>query len=266
LVRGAYDEIQAEFTEELKELKAKEKQLLKKIDSTKSIAEKTTLRTELAENDLALITFYKRRNESLQNKAREIVGQNWNAAYLDVAAGKIFTYSTDSNETLKKLKLNRNTGNGIWVNFGFGIGKRILVSGLVRQSFYEEELTFSLLDTLSGDSTISKAIAANKLLSYGINIRYGGPIFNFFAEFVTETKTLKTAVDALNDVFTVPDGSQLVAGSVKWDKVNPYTINFGGDWRISRNVVLNYGIRAILDKNFKTQTFLPIANISCMMR
>jgi hypothetical protein len=266
LLRGAYDEIQLQFAEELKQLKQTEKNLLKELQSTANPEQKAALRSQLAENDLALVTYYQRRNESLQNKARTFAADNWNAAFIDIAAGKIFTYSTDSNESLKSLKLNRNTASGVWLNAGFGIGRRLLLSGLVRSSFYEEELNFNLVDTSTSDTLSQKKVAANKLLSYGINLRYGGPIYNFFIEFLSEVKTLKTARQALDDVFKTPEGTAIVAGSVKWDEVPPYTINCGGDWRISRNVVLNYGVRAILDKNFKTKTFLPIVNISCMMR
>jgi len=36
--------------------------------------------------------------------------------------------------------------------------------------------------------------------------------------------------------------------------VHSYTINFGGDWRISRNVILNYGMRCVLNKNIKVNS------------
>jgi hypothetical protein len=71
---------------------------------------------------------------------------------------------------------------------------------------------------------------------------------------------------ALQSVFEAPDGKEIVVSSVKWETVNPYTINLGGDWRISRNVILNYGIRWVMDEKFKTISFTPIASISCMMR
>jgi len=141
-----------------------------------------------------------------------------------------------------------------------------LLSALVRSSFYEEELTFTVKDENTGDENMQQAIAANRLFTFGVNFRYGGPVFNFFAEFIREAKSLKTPLAALNDVLELPDGKTVITSTVKWDIVHPYTINFGGDWRISRNVILNYGMRCLLDKNFKTISFLPIANISCMMR
>jgi hypothetical protein len=266
LVQGAYDAIQKNFDDELLELKQKEKEILLALDSIVKPSELAAKREELRNNDAQLASFYSRRNDAIQNEAAQFAVNNWNAAYIDVAFGKVFSYSTDSAGSLRKLALNRNTGNALWLNFGFGVGKRGLISGLIRTSFYEEELTFTVRDDNSGEETSQTAIAANKLFTFGINFRYGGPVYNFFAEFIREAKSLKTPIQALNDVLTLPDGKTVVTSTVKWDVVNPYIINFGGDWRISRNVILNYGMRCVLDNNFKTVSFLPIANISCMMR
>lgn len=266
LVRDVYDSIQKLFDEELLQLRKNEKRLLESLDTLLMPAAVKTTRDSLRENDVLMTSFYNRRNTAIQEKAAGFIAENWNSAYIDIAFGKVYTYTTDSAGTLKKLSLNRNTGNGAWLNFGFGVGKRGLLSGLLRTSFYEEEINFSVKDKATGEEILQAAVAANNLFSLGINYRYGGPIYNFFAELIWEGKRSKTALGALESVFTAPAGKEIIAGSVKWDTVNPYTINVGGDWRISRNVILNYGIRWIMDKNFKTISFLPIASISCMMR
>jgi len=266
LVRGVYDDVQHAFDEELIQLKEKEKEILASLDTMLKPADIKTAREILRENDGRLASFYNRRNAAIQEKAAAFISDNWNSAFIDAAFGKVYTYKTDSAGTLKKLSLNRNTGNGAWVNFGFGIGKKSLVSGLLRTTFYEEEINFSIKNKATGEETNESAIAGNNLFSLGINYRYGGALYNFFAEIIWEGKKSKTPLAALQSVFEAPDGKEIVVNSVKWDTVNPYTINFGGDWRISRNVILNYGMRWVLDKNFKTMTFLPIANISCMMR
>lgn len=266
LLKGAYDEIQKTFDDERVELKNKERTILLALDTIVKPTDLAKKREELRTNDAQLTSFYSRRNSAIQSQASQYAGDNWNASYADVAYGNLYSYTTDSASSLGKLSLNRNTGNAFWFNFGLGVGKRALVSGLVRTTFYEEELAFTVKDDVSGDENRQTAIAANKLFTLGINFRYGGPVFNFFAEFIREAKSLKTPVQALNDVLDLPNGKTLVTSTVKWDVVHPYTINFGGDWRISRNVVLNYGMRCVLDNNFKTVSFLPIANISCMMR
>ena len=266
LIKGVYEDVQKAFDEELMELKAKEKELLSKLDTLVKPSELQRGREELRQNDVKLASFYSRRNTAIQEKAAGFISDNWNNAFVDAAFGKIYTYSTDSAGSLNKLSLNRNTGNGAWLNFGFGVGKRGLVSGLIRTIFYEEEITFSIKDKTSGEETIEKAIAGNNLFSFGLNFRYGGPVYNFFAEVIWEGKKSRTPLAALQAVFAAPEGKEVVVNSVKWDEVKPYTINIGGDWRISRNVILNYGIRCVMDKNFKTTSFIPIANISCLMR
>ena len=89
---------------------------------------------------------------------------------------------------------------------------------------------------------------------------------HFFAEFIHDRKALKTAGEALDDVFKVPAGSTLVPASVKWDIVHPTTISFGGDWRVRQNIILNYGMRCIYDKTGKLKTFTPVVTFSCLMR
>lgn len=266
LMKGLYDEVQKAFDEELVQLKTTEQELLKALDTLTKPSDLQKTRDALRQNDIQLASFYNRRNSAIQLKAAQVITDNWNAAFVDIAYGKIYTYGTDSAGSLKKLSLNRNTGNGAWINFGTGIGKRGLISGLVRTSFYEEEVSFSLKDNITGDETVATTVASNNLISLGINFRYGGPVYNFFAEFIYEGKKVKTPIDAVNESFTMPNGKSIITSTVKWDVVHPYTFNFGGDWRISRNVILNYGMRMLLDNNYKTISFTPIANISCMMR
>jgi hypothetical protein len=266
LAKGMYDNVLKQFDEELLLLKANEKSILKILDSVSRPDDLKKYKDGLKENDIKLNSFYNRRKEAIIEKSKEVIAENWNASFIDIAVGQINTYETDSAGSFKKLKLNRNTGKAAWLNYGIKLGKRAMLTGLVRSTFYEEELTFRLKNTVTGNETEEKAIANNRLFSFGFNIRYGGPVYNFFIEFAKESKTLKTPVDALNDAFKTPAGKSIITSTVKWDVVDPYNISFGGDWRIGRNLVLNYGLRMIMDKNFKTTSVIPIANISCMMR
>lgn len=266
LVKGAYDDIQQTFSAELATLKQTEKNLLLALDSLTKPTDLQATRALLRENDVQMATHYSRRNAAIQEKAKQFIADNWNAAFVDIAFGKIYTYGTDSAGSLKSLRINRNSGNGLWVNAGTGIGKRGLVSALIRTSFYEEQVNFLLKDNVSGEETEANTIAANKLITLGLNFRYGGPVYNFFAEIIYEGKSVTTPIAAVNKSFDAPAGTSIITSTVKWDIVHPYTVNFGGDWRIGRNLVLNYGMRWLMDKNYKTISFTPIANISCMMR
>jgi hypothetical protein len=199
-------------------------------------------------------------------RAKIIASENWNAPSLDIAFGRIYTYQTDENGTLLSLRLNRNTAWGVWMNGGTGIGKNVYISGMFRANIYEEQLNFQLQDQETFETTERQAIASNALYTIGANIRYGSPVYTFFAEFVYEWKGVKTAVDALGKVFTPLEGETLVPGTVKWDVVPPYSFSAGGDWRVSRNVILNYGVRCLLNNEFKLQTFTPVVSVACMMR
>jgi hypothetical protein len=266
LAKDLYVKIQASFEEELKILKLNEKLLLHTLDSVIKPDDIKKYKDELKENDIKLATFYSRRRDSIVEKSKEVIAENWNASFLDIAIGQIKTYDTDSAGSFKKLKLNRNTGKSFWLNYGLRLGKRAILTGLLRSTFYEEEVTFKLRTDSNGLETEARAIADNKLFSFGFNIRYGGPVYNFFVEFTSESKTFNTPIAALNEAFKAPNGKKVLTNTVKWDTVDPYNISVGGDWRIGRNLVLNYGLRIVLDKNLKTTSVLPIANISCMMR
>jgi hypothetical protein len=266
LVKGAYDDIQQNFAAELAALKENEKTILRALDSLSKPTDLAAARALLRENDAQIASHPGRRNAAIQEKAKGFIADNWNASFVDMAFGKIYTYGTDSSGSLKSLRINRNSGSGLWINAGTGLGKKGLISALIRSTFYEEEVNFLLKDEFSGDETAASTIASNNLLTLGLNVRYGGPVYNFFAEIIYEGKSKTTPIAAVNRSFNAPAGSSIITGSVKWDVVHPYTINFGGDWRISRNLVLNYGMRWLMDKNYKTISFTPIANVSCMMR
>jgi hypothetical protein len=113
---------------------------------------------------------------------------------------------------------------------------------------------------------VAKSIADNTLLTGGLNFRYGGALYNFFAEFLYERKGIKTPVEAVNESFSPAGNLEIIASSVKWTIVHPYTLSLGGDWRISKNVMINYGMRFLFTSNWKFETFTPVATISCMMR
>ncbi len=266
MAKDLYDDIGLRFTEEKKTLEAQLAELRQKLDTTSNIMEKPGIRNEIKSTEEQLITLNTRRNTEINNRAKIFIAEHWNAASLDVAVGRVYTYQSDSAGTLKKLRLNRNTGFGVWVNGGMPLGKKWMLSGLVRTTWYEEELNFLLRNQVTLEETEAAAVADNKIYSVGMNLRYGGPLYSFFVEFLYERKALKTPVEALRDVFTEPADIEVVESTVKWTTVHPNSLSIGGDWRISRNVIINYGMRWVLDAKGKTQAFIPVAGISCMMR
>lgn len=264
--RSLYEDIGIRYSEEEERLKLQLNELKSKLDTTVNIIDRAGLRGEIVATEDQLLGLNMQRGNEIKERAGIYIAENWNAASLDIAFGKVYTYQSDSAGSLKKLRIDRNTGWGIWLNGTLPLGKRMMISGLVRSTWYEEELSFVLRDQATLEESESIAIAENRLYSGGMNIRYGGSVYSFFAEFLFEKKALRVAADALDKVFTPPGGIEVVEPSVKWTAVHPNSLSIGGDWRISRNVIINYGMRWILDKNWKTQAFIPVAGISCMMR
>jgi hypothetical protein len=267
LAKELYAGIPEKYEAEKKELEKQLKELEHQLDTTQNILDKPAIRKSIQLAEEQLFSIGTRRNEEINARAKIFVQENWNASWLDVAFGKVNTYASDSAGSLVKLRLNRNTAWGFWLNGGMGIGKHMLASALIRTSVYEEQVDFLLRDVDTEEETPQQAVADNQLWSLGFNLRYGGSLYSFFAEFFYERKGLKSALEALNESFKVPSNNvEIIESSVQWTTVHPYTINFGGDWRVSRNLILNYGMRCLFDKNWKMQTFTPVVSISCMMR
>lgn len=153
--------------------------------------------------------------------------EKWNASYIDLAFGQAYDFdSRDS--SLLKFKNLRKVRNlwGLWINGSRGFGKNILLSGIAR---------------VTGD----KNILINEKyyqLDCGLNFRYGNYRYNFFTE-------IFSPVNFNQDVFK---GSKF--------------ISFGGDWRFSRNVILNYAMRASFDDAGKLENIVPVVSVSCIMR
>jgi hypothetical protein len=261
-----YEGIDEKFTSEKEELIKKITEINIKLDSSKNILERPSIKQELRQTEESLLGIETRRRQEINDRAKVFIAEYWNSSYVDMAFGKVNTYQTDSIGSLKSLKLNRNTGLSGWLNGGIGAGKRLFISSLIRGSWYEEELNFNLMNSTTQEITTEEAIASNTLLTLGLNIRYGGPVYNFFAEFFHERKGIKTASEALSRVFSTPQGMSLISSSVKWDIVHPYVLAIGGDWRISRSVAINYGLRATFDKKWTLNSLTPLVSIACMMR
>lgn len=241
-------------------------QLQLQLDTTTNVMAKPALRSQLVSLEEQLNTLHSRRNREMNERAAVFVKEHWNASSLDVAFGRVYSYQTDSTGSLKSLRLNRSTGYSGWLNGSAGLGKRWLLSGLFRSSWYEEELNFMVKNLATGEEEPRKAVASNTLLSMGANLRYGGALYTFFVEFLYEKKALKTPQKALEEVFTAADGFEVTGSTVKWDVVNPNTISFGGDWRIGRSVILNYGMRCVFDNRWKFTAFTPVVTLACLMR
>ena len=121
-----------------------------------------------------------------------------------------------------------NQGYGVWLNGGIKSGKHGFLSGIVKLSRYGEVDAFQA----------------------GLSLRYGNPKYNFYIESMYQRT--KELIDPEFDPFTFKETS--------------YRMSYGGDFRLSRGILLNFSLQTKFDQNMKFREFLPIANITCLMR
>ena len=266
MAKDMYEDIGIKYKTEKADLELQLKETKYKLDTTRNILEKPALRTQIRSIEDQLNSQNSKRMAEINERAKIFVNEYWNASSLDFAFGRMYTFKSDSTGSFGMKRNNRSTGWGAWVNGNIGIGNKFLLTGLARTFRYDEQVDFIIKDLANGTETSQKAIAKNSLYSMGLNLRYGGSIYTFFIEMLYEYKKLNAVDKALTRAYKTPDNVQIIGSSVKWEEVHPNTFTFGGDWRVSRSVIINYGMRCVFNSNWKFKTFTPVATISCMMR
>lgn len=171
----------------------------------------------------------------IQQIAQQYILDHWNAAHLDVAVGRIFSYE---NAALDSLNL-RAAGSAAWVNGSLPVGKRLMLNGTVKyMKQVAQDATSTRINTISG----------------GLGLRYGSPKFTFFIEAVFS----KFKSEGSNSIENMP--------VLNMAQLNNSSTSYGGDWRINRNVLLSYGVRLDHSTGYKVKNIIPVAGVSCMMR
>lgn len=171
--------------------------------------------------------------QQIQNVAKNRVQKYWNTSYVDVAFGKIYSYKNDS---LSNLKLH-GEGYAFWVNGCMGVGRKILLSGVVKYT------------AINAD--IEESQSMQGIFSMGVAFRYGSPRFNFFAETFYSSSNSEIVFDKASSALS---------------QITNFSASYGGDWRISRNVLLSYGVRTNYDNSLTFRNLIPVASVSCLMR
>jgi len=134
---------------------------------------------------------------------------------------------TFDRDLVDSLGIN-NQGYGLWINGGLKSGRNGYISGIVKLSRY-------------GETDVFQA---------GLSLRYGNPKYNFYLESMYERS--KETIDPEFDPFTF--------------KTTNLRLSYGGDFRLSRGILLNFSLQTKFDESFKFLDFLPIANLTCLMR
>ena len=266
MTKELYEDIGVKYKNEKEDLLLQLKELKAKLDTTTNILDKPALRIQIKATEDQLNGQNSRRMGEINERAKIFVNEYWNASSIDIAFGRMYTFKSDSTGTFGMKRNNRSTGWGTWINGNLGIGQKFLFTGLFRYFSYDEQLDFAVIDQATGTESPQKTIAKNSLFSTGINFRYGGSIYTFFIEMLYEYKKLSTAEEALNKFYQARENVKVIGSSLKWEEVHPNTLTFDGDWRISRSVIINYGMLCVFNSNWKFKQFTPVATISCMMR
>lgn len=201
-----------------------------------------------AKSDIAEIE--RSQSQRIADTREAYLEKHWNSAYLDLSFGRLLTYrqfDKTFNQTMTNpetgldttLVFTQNTlelkarGYGVWLSGGIPIGPNALLSSMVRYGKRASPITSEI----------------GEVFSAGANVRYGTRRYNFFVEGFFDRNT-----------------DPLPGNSGEGIERKLYMLTFGGDWRVSRNVLLSFGIRQIRD--FENGAFFiqPLANVNCLMR
>ncbi|MBL7827969.1 MAG: hypothetical protein JNJ57_15170 [Saprospiraceae bacterium] len=170
--------------------------------------------------------------ERIKDVAQTYVKSYWNAAHIDLAYGRVFSFN---NAALDSLSM-KGQASAVWLNGSAPLGKKAMLTGVVKY--------------LQQSSLVSDATGGD-IWSGGLGIRYGSPKFNFFTELV----------------FSKFDNPPTVgSNTLNLTQAEQISMAYGGDWRINHNILLSYGVRLDYAQGFRFKNIVPIAGVSCMMR
>ena len=217
--------------------------------------------------------------QRLLDRQEELKAKYWNATTVDVAAGRSFTFNRNFSDRIDSLKFSHRS-YVTWMNFGFGLGRKFLITTHIRNEILNVaipdsgkfvvttlELDPNGIDTLFFETHDSLFVKFNKItktiLSVGLNIRYGSPRYNFFIEgFYTKDRE-----PSFDDEKWADNAGYGSTGKSKSAVIKEqYIVAFGGEWKVSSNVSLDYGIRCIVNNKIVFKEILPIVSITCLMR
>ncbi|MFZ1704868.1 MAG: hypothetical protein WAT79_11020 [Saprospiraceae bacterium] len=237
------------------EVEIQEKILSRKVDSLISLRYNTTdpkvkedIEVQLEAIHLQKVGISQEAIMIYQNMVEQFMAENWNQTMLDFAFGSVYTYD---NASLDSLKIQK-AGFGLWINGCLKSGKHGLMTGMVRYSNIQNK--------------------SNML--YGLGYRYGNVKYNFFIEVAFEK--LNNYFDAQGDqpfnddeIFAAKYIEDVGNGWLDFkpnEALNQWTIAYGGDFKLSRNILLNFSLRTQFKKDFSLTRLLPVANIICLMK
>ncbi|MDF7816834.1 hypothetical protein P1X15_04470 [Runella sp. MFBS21] len=161
LLRGATER----YYEQRQELINVQQRLSDSLQRLPTTSEYLEIRMTVLQQAQALETqltmLEKLQKQTISTLANTYLKEHWNASFLDVAVGKSYNYQKDQ---LDSLNLQQD-GVAVWVNGCLGLGRKWLMTGMLR---------FTQVNIPHRPNT--------QELQGGLSIRYGSPKFNFFVE------------------------------------------------------------------------------------
>jgi hypothetical protein len=250
-----YNDYQSSYEIALNTQRAELDSMLRDRKKLEQSTERDSLDANILRKENELYQFRKTFRDQLKQRQDEYRAKYWNASYVDIAWGRAFSFNPKLADRIDSLSLD-NTGNAVWINASFGIGRRWLISGMFRTINKQGLLRASALDSLTGNPVITTNKKDLFDFATGLNIRYGSVRYSFFIEgFLTRNRnvaaTMENGLDSGNDILVTEERLILA---------------YGGDLRLGNNVLLNYGIRTTINKSLKFGGMVPIASVTCLMK
>ena len=242
-----YDRRSEHMEYELEEMSAP---LQSQIDSLQQLYSKSTsgetkkvLEEELGMLKSEMAMYTKTKMDEVADEAYDFATNHWNMDMIDVAFGRVFKYN---NGAIDSLKFD-SAGWGLWVNAAKGMGDNGLLTGLIRYN----------------------RVGINSDFMLGGSYRYGSRKFNFFTE-LTYTSVGNNPINGYSEDEEFADlyAEDLGNGWYEFgegDGYSQWTLSYGGDFRLSKNVLLNFAIRTEMGGGFSFDKLLPVANLVCLM-
>ncbi|MBX2817114.1 MAG: hypothetical protein KTR24_13995 [Saprospiraceae bacterium] len=225
-------------------LRAKLKVLREELDSTVNREERILIREQLFNTRSEIRQINRVQKERLIDLQQEYMRENWNSSSLDFAIGRVHTY----NNAFDTLNIQA-AGWGAWLSGAKGFGRRSMVSGIAR----------------------FKQVGENTDLMLGLSYHFGGARFSFFTELIYESLENNSINGFSEDELFASNFSEDIGnGWIKFapglEAISQVTLTYGGNFRLSNGILLNFALRTRLDQNLKFKKLLPVANVTCLMR
>ena len=100
-----YKDIEEKYKTQFSDWQSRMSDLKTALDTTTDVGKRSELRMQLSLLESEATLIHQSRKNEIINRSTEFNADNWNSSFLDVAAGKIWTYITDSAGTLKSVRI-----------------------------------------------------------------------------------------------------------------------------------------------------------------